>query len=211
MHLTERRLVSTAERSWVPTENAGHAVKLLSSDESQSTTLLKLAPGARLFSPPVGWGREIFLLEGGLESDRGKLPAGGYVRFPASNSLPLTTESGCVLFMKSGAHDPRHDAVIHFSSRDLPWQEGQGNLRVKSLHSFEGAGTALVHWPAGERFVPHKHWGGEEVFVLSGKFEDEHGEYPAGTWIQSPHLSAHHPFVESETVILVKTGHLLPQ
>jgi hypothetical protein len=44
--------------------------------------------------------------------------------------------------------------------------------------------------------------------VLSGTFRDEHGTYPKGTWIQSPHLSAHHPFVEEETVIFVKTGHL---
>ena len=71
-----------------------------------------------------------------------------------------------------------------------------------------GEGTALVHWPAGERFVPHQHWGGEEIFVLSGTFRDEHGVYPKGTWIQSPHLSTHHPFVEEETVIFVKTGHL---
>jgi hypothetical protein len=31
---------------------------------------------------------------------------------------------------------------------------------------------------------------------------------PAGTWIRSPHLSQHHPFVDRETVIWVKTGHL---
>jgi hypothetical protein len=37
---------------------------------------------------------------------------------------------------------------------------------------------------------------------------DEHGRYPTGTWFQSPHLSTHHPFVEEETVIFVKTGHL---
>ncbi|MFN2334931.1 MAG: cupin domain-containing protein, partial [Wenzhouxiangellaceae bacterium] len=36
----------------------------------------------------------------------------------------------------------------------------------------------------------------------------EHGVYPAGTWIRSPHLSQHHPWVETKTVIWVKTGHL---
>ena len=49
---------------------------------------------------------------------------------------------------------------------------------------------------------------GEEIFVLSGEFCDEHGRYPAGTWIRSPHLSQHHPFVDKETIIWVKTGHL---
>jgi anti-sigma factor ChrR (cupin superfamily) len=44
--------------------------------------------------------------------------------------------------------------------------------------------------------------------VLSGKFSDEHGQYPQGCWIRSPHMSEHFPYVEQETVILVKTGHL---
>ncbi len=76
------------------------------------------------------------------------------------------------------------------------------------LHSFETEHTARVKWPAGERFQPHRHYGGEEIVVLSGSFKDEHGEYPAGTWIRSPHLSQHYPYVDEETVIWVKTGHL---
>ena len=28
-----------------------------------------------------------------------------------------------------------------------------------------------------EHFLPHKHWGGEEIFVLSWIFMDEHGTY----------------------------------
>ena len=76
------------------------------------------------------------------------------------------------------------------------------------LHNFEHENVALVRWPAGERFQPHSHFGGEEIFVLSGEFRDEHGQYPTGTWIRSPHLSEHFPFVEQETIIWVKTGHL---
>jgi anti-sigma factor ChrR (cupin superfamily) len=65
-----------------------------------------------------------------------------------------------------------------------------------------------VKWPAVEQFVPHKHFGGEEIFVLSGEFIDEQGRYSKGTWLRSPHMSEHHPFVEQETIILVKVGHL---
>jgi anti-sigma factor ChrR (cupin superfamily) len=68
--------------------------------------------------------------------------------------------------------------------------------------------TALVKWPKNEKFISHKHWGGEEILVLKGIFIDEHGEYPQGYWIRSPHLSEHFPYVEEETIILVKTGHL---
>jgi anti-sigma factor ChrR (cupin superfamily) len=57
-------------------------------------------------------------------------------------------------------------------------------------------------------FTPHRHWGGEEIFVLDGVFEDEHGRYPAGTWMRSPHLSQHAPFSSQGCTIFVKVGHL---
>lgn len=76
------------------------------------------------------------------------------------------------------------------------------------LHEHGGRSTALVKWPAGERFLPHRHWGGEEILVLSGTFMDEHGVYPTGTWLRNPHSSQHNPFVEDATTILVKVGHL---
>ena len=77
-----------------------------------------------------------------------------------------------------------------------------------SLHQFETESVALVHWPRGERFHRHVHMGGEEIYVISGEFIDEHGRYPAGTWIRSPHMSVHTPHVEEETLLWVKVGHL---
>ncbi len=80
------------------------------------------------------------------------------------------------------------------------------------LHQFSNnvmnESTALVFWPAGEHFQPHTHFGGEEILVISGEFIDEHGRYPAGSWIRSPHLSKPNPYAEQDTVILVKVGHL---
>lgn len=46
------------------------------------------------------------------------------------------------------------------------------------------------------------------VFLNRAEFIDEHGRYPAGTWVRSPHMSKHNPYVEQDTVILVKVGHL---
>ena len=47
--------------------------------------------------------------------------------------------------------------------------------------------------------------------MLEGVFQDEHGDYPAGTWIRSPHGSVHQPWSEPGTTILVRTGHLQPE
>ena len=61
---------------------------------------------------------------------------------------------------------------------------------------------------AGTRFTGHRHWGGEEILVVEGTFQDKQGDYPAGTWIRSPHLSQHEPFSDGGCLIYVKTGHL---
>ncbi len=45
--------------------------------------------------------------------------------------------------------------------------------------------------------------------MLDGVFEDEHGTYPKGSWLRSPHLSEHDPFTgPAGALIYVKTGHL---
>ena len=77
------------------------------------------------------------------------------------------------------------------------------------LHSFERENVALVRWAPNTQFNPHQQWGGEEIFVIEGTFHDEHGSYPAGSWIRSPHLSKHTPFTKNDgALIYVKTGHL---
>ncbi|MFZ9894847.1 MAG: cupin domain-containing protein, partial [Burkholderiaceae bacterium] len=44
---------------------------------------------------------------------------------------------------------------------------------------------------------------------LQGTFIDEHGSYPAGSWLRSPHRSIHTPYTrEDGALIWVKTGHL---
>eukprot|EP01034_Spumella_vulgaris_P008456 gene8456-10765_t len=73
----------------------------------------------------------------------------------------------------------------------------------------QGSGSTLVRWAPQTYFNPHKHYGGEEIFVVDGVFEDEHGRYPAGSWIRSPHMSLHQPFSKEGCTIFVKTGHLL--
>ena len=92
----------------------------------------------------------------------------------------------------------------------MPWYRGLvDGLSVMPLAEFGTQHTALVRWAPGTRFNPHRHYGGEEIYVLEGVFEDEFGRYPAGTWLRSPHLSAHCPFSIEGCTILVKVGHLL--
>ncbi len=70
--------------------------------------------------------------------------------------------------------------------------------------------TSIVRYLPGSRFTAHQHELGEEILVLEGQFSDEHGDYPAGTYIKNPPGSSHSPFTEMGCVLLVKLRHLHP-
>ena len=204
------RLIATPTTSWqqvtpgIERIDLATAIGILGHD----IYLLRLAAGYSLPAPSSGHGREVLVVEGTWQLPDGLLTRHSYARRPPDQSHANHSEDGAVLLIHEGPFADADKDIVHLESSTQAWLPGQGNLRVQPLHSFGDEGTALVHWPAGERFKPHRHWGGEEIFVLSGTFEDEHGSYPSGTWLLSPHWSSHYPFVTEETVIFVKTGHL---
>ena len=67
-----------------------------------------------------------------------------------------------------------------------------------------------MRYAPGSRFERHVHGGGEEILVLEGVFSDEHGDYPAGTYLRNPVGSSHAPFSEGGCTILVKLHQMHP-
>ena len=64
--------------------------------------------------------------------------------------------------------------------------------------------TSIVRYAANSRFSPHVHDEGEEFLVLEGVFQDEHGDFPAGTYVRNPPQSRHTPGSEPGCVLFVK-------
>jgi anti-sigma factor ChrR (cupin superfamily) len=105
--------------------------------------------------------------------------------------------------------DARDNERVVIDTRRSEWRQGMvEGLKVLPLNTFETQNTAQVRWAPQTFFNPHRHWGGEEILVVEGVFSDEHGDYPAGSWLRSPHMSQHQPFSREGCLILVKTGHL---
>lgn len=71
--------------------------------------------------------------------------------------------------------------------------------------------TTIVRYEPGSHFSPHVHTGGEEFIVLDGVFQDEHGDFPAGSYIRNPPQSSHAPGSESGCVIFVKLWQFEPE
>ena len=64
--------------------------------------------------------------------------------------------------------------------------------------------TTIVRYAAGSKFSEHTHTGGEEFIVLEGVFQDEHGDYPTGTYVRNPPTTAHTPGSAAGCTIFVK-------
>lgn len=64
--------------------------------------------------------------------------------------------------------------------------------------------TSIVRYDRSSHFSAHTHTGGEEFIVLEGVFQDEHGDYPVGSYIRNPPTSFHTPGSEQGCVIFVK-------
>ena len=64
--------------------------------------------------------------------------------------------------------------------------------------------TSLVRYAPDSGYHSHQHDGGEEILVLEGVFSDEHGDYPAGTYLRNPPGSSHTPYSKDGCLLLVK-------
>jgi len=64
--------------------------------------------------------------------------------------------------------------------------------------------TTIVRYAPGSTFPAHTHAGGEEFIVLDGVFQDEHGDYPAGTYVRNPPTTSHVPRSAQGCTIFVK-------
>lgn len=214
MNFDERVVINTAQLEWVASPKAGVWRKPLAREDAErghATSVVKYEPGASFNEHGHPSGEEILVLDGTFSDESGDYGAGTYFRNPEGFRHAPFSKEGCVILVKLHQFQSDDSEHVNIDTNNAEWLPGQGNLEVMPLHTHGTESVALVKFPAGEHFQFHSHYGGEEVFVISGEFIDEHGRYPAGTWIRNPHLSQHAPYVEVDTVIWVKVGHLSNQ
>ena len=214
-----RIVVDTRTLPWREKPGSSFSEKVLEEPEEEGvrrsrrrTSILRLATSGALLPTDVAAGAEIYVLEGILKDGDVRFPEGSYVKTPMTHAVSLSSDSGCLIFLKTGhlEKDDQEEAIV--STREGPWFPGLvDGLSVMPLSRSGTRNTALVRWAPGTHFQSHHHYGGEEILVIEGVFEDEYGRYGSGTWIRSPHLSQHRPFSREGCLIFVKTGHLPAQ
>lgn len=90
----------------------------------------------------------------------------------------------------------------------MPWKNspmpGVERRMLDRLGDEVARATSIVRYAPQSAFSAHTHTGGEEFFVLDGVFQDEHGDFPAGSYVRNPPQSKHTPGSATGCTILVK-------
>ena len=117
---------------------------------------------------------------------------------------------------KTASPTPEHLADVNadltqrvvLDTEQMPWQPSpSGTVWRKPLYRQDGESgpvTSLVRYVPNGAFPEHAHPQGEEILVLDGVFSDEHGDYPAGTFLMNPHDSRHSPRSRSGCTLFVR-------
>jgi anti-sigma factor ChrR (cupin superfamily) len=103
---------------------------------------------------------------------------------------------------------------VVIATNGMPWvpspQPGVDRRMLDRIGDEVARATSLVRYAPASVFEPHVHGLGEEFLVLDGVFSDEHGDYPAGTYVRNPPGSRHSPRTEPGCIILVKLRQMQP-
>ena len=208
---SKRVVINHHDLPWIQSPESGVERRILErmgNEVAKATSIVRYQPNSKFQSHTHDFGEEIFVLDGVFSDETGSYSAGTYIMNPPGSSHAPFSQSGCTLFVKLrylGTDQAQREVV---DTKTAPWFQGMvPGLSVLPLMK-QGSGSTLVRWAPQTFFNPHRHYGREEIFVVDGVFEDEHGHYPAGSWIRSPHMSLHQPFSKEGCTIFVKTGHL---
>ncbi len=97
-------------------------------------------------------------------------------------------------------------AAVH--SEQMEWvnspMKGVSRRMLDRIGDEVARATTIVRYDPGSHFSAHTHTGGEEFIVLEGVFQDEHGDFPVGSYVRNPPTSSHTPGSEEGCVIFVK-------
>ena len=103
--------------------------------------------------------------------------------------------------------------IMHFA--ETPWVASPAHgVERKMLDRIGGEvarATTIVRFAPGSAFAAHTHDGGEEYIVLDGTFQDETGDFGAGSYVRNPPTSRHTPAAAEGATIFVKLHQFDPE
>ncbi len=211
----QRVVLDTAAMDWQSSPSPTVWRKRLdlagAAEAGRVTSVVRYDPNSSFHAHDHPNGEEILVLDGVFSDEHGDWPAGTYLLNPEGFRHAPFSKEGCVLFVKLQQYGGPGRTHLVVATKTAPWQpSAMPGIEVLALydHPDHAEQVALVRFAPGASFPRHEHPGGEEIFVLDGSLEDEHGRYGTGTWLRQPPGSTHSPHSPEGCTLYLKSGHL---
>jgi quercetin dioxygenase-like cupin family protein len=184
--LSRPAVVHAASLPWMQSPSAGVERRMLyriGEEQAIATSIVRYAAGSSFSSHSHPGGEEFLVLEGVFEDERGRYPAGSYVRNPPGSAHAPRSKEGCTIFvrLRQFRDDDRHHVVDLLSSLN-----GKRSAFTPRL-LFAGVDEHVVIMD----FEPHapidfaRH-GGLELLVLEGHLSSGGECLDPWSWLRLP-------------------------
>lgn len=207
-------IVHTDVMAWASSPSPGVERKRLSLDgpaeAGRVTSIVRYAPGSCFPSHPHPDGEEILVLRGVFSDERGDHPAGTYLLNPEGYAHAPYSTPGCELFVKLRQYPGRGRTQVRIDA-DAAWEPYVvPGVERRPLYAEAGRPETMhiLRIAAGAEIPTVTLVGGEEILVLEGTLDDEHGAHREGTWVRYPAGTRHTPRTRTGCRVYVKKGHL---
>ena len=209
-----REVVLPEDYEWVSSPMPGVERMMLDriGDEvARATSIVRFEPNSSFSAHDHGGGEEFLVLEGVFSDEHFDYPAGTYVRNPVGTAhTPRIGVEGSTILVKLHQFKREDQDQKHIDTLTCTFSPGTvDGIERCSLHCYASERVTVEKWTPNTQGPKHVHEGGEELFVMTGRLNDELGSYPRGTWLRNPPGSSHACFTEAEgATVWIKTGHL---
>jgi anti-sigma factor ChrR (cupin superfamily) len=213
---SRRVVIATDEMRWTPSPQPGvdrRPLDRMGGAVARATSVVRYAPASAFPAHEHALGEEFLVLSGVFSDEHGDYPAGTYVRNPPGSRHSPRTAPGCIILVKLRQMQPTERLRIVTDTTTAVWKQGDppGTAQLLLYDDRDtGEKVTVERLEAGAHRLDTGCPGGEEIFILSGALQDEHGTYGAGSWIRNPAGFQRHLGSSDGAVYWAKRGHLLP-
>ena len=212
--LAEAAFADTEAMAWIASPSPGVERKPLDRDGGEvarATSVVRYAAGSRFAPHGHERGEEFLVLDGVFADERGRYPAGTYVRNPPGSAHAPFSDEGCTILVKLRQMPDAERRSVVVDTSAAPWVPTglAGHWRQSLYASDVSAETVGIERLApGTEIVPRRLPGGEEIFVLDGSLLVDGATHQRGAWIRRPAGDAAAIASSQGCRFCVKRGHL---
>ena len=200
--------------SWVKDKSKKFDVMyldLLDTVKPVATMLVRMPPSSMLAPQKLLGGKEVFVLEGTFQDERGSYPVGSYMRFPPGCSQEAYSDGGCLLFVKTWQFDKDDKNYVNIdTSVSKPYRpKGRHGVHMQHVYSDAREDVRIERWDPNHRLKINQ-CNGLEVVVLDGEFFEPSTSYRQHSWLRIPPDQPLSVIVGDRAArVLIKESHLV--